>query len=603
MRCRATLKNRLREQLMAFCPRPTLPDRSSEVPVLNPEILCLFSAKQVKEIESLSRPLRVLQNEVLDMLAPAMTIYEMAEEAMERGESVDPMELREWTRRLIRYIGSISHRLTLQRRIQVLGTLNPRLKMVSSKMASRCTDGKLFAEDKVKLLKEIVKRFPQLTVSQNRLSARRYQLAARRPPSAATWQRRFPPGPHSRPRHPAAHQSPGLEGFPARNPAPASAPISPGPRAPGLLGGQPLPGGVGGPRNQDLQLPKRRPTPGKRYQCSGDGCRLACRSMKELLDHMRVHYRPTQSVEGKAFRCSAHGCAESFPDMQALMGHVKAHYKLNRYFKCENCMSRFQTYRSLFKHLHSCTDSATSSPSPAPAAEKPVSVPPPGLEGDPVGTPPEELPKLQSSVRQNALLPGPMEAALAADPLPASLRGALESVPALAHSFPLLEQPLFGPPSLARFSGPPPPPVAGPFLPFVHSTTYGLPQAAVQSRLRPLLPAPGLPVSNAVWKKSQGHSSNSRIVWEHTRGRYTCMQCPYSTASREEMTQHIDDHRKNPSPPGRLEADAEQQVHLLFANTVEEVVTSPLTKFTDDSKMGSEGQVLRIRQDLGRLWK
>uniref|UniRef100_A0A8D2Q5H5 C2H2-type domain-containing protein n=1 Tax=Varanus komodoensis TaxID=61221 RepID=A0A8D2Q5H5_VARKO len=187
-------------------------------------------------------------------------------------------------------------------------------------------------------------------------------------------------------------------------PAPASAPISPGPRAPGLLGGQPLPGGVGGPRNQDLQLPKRRPTPGKRYQCSGDGCRLACRSMKELLDHMRVHYRPTQSVEGKAFRCSAHGCAESFPDMQALMGHVKAHYKLNRYFKCENCMSRFQTYRSLFKHLHSCTDSATSSPSPAPAA-------------------------------------------LAADPLPASLRG---------------------------------------------------------SRLRPLLPAPGLPVSNAVWKKSQG---------------------------------------------------------------------------------------------------
>ncbi|XP_044289637.1 zinc finger protein 414 [Varanus komodoensis] len=345
-------------------------------------------------------------------------------------------------------------------------------------------------------------------------------------------------------------------------PAPASAPISPGPRAPGLLGGQPLPGGVGGPRNQDLQLPKRRPTPGKRYQCSGDGCRLACRSMKELLDHMRVHYRPTQSVEGKAFRCSAHGCAESFPDMQALMGHVKAHYKLNRYFKCENCMSRFQTYRSLFKHLHSCTDSATSSPSPAPAAEKPVSVPPPGLEGDPVGTPPEELPKLQSSVRQNALLPGPMEAALAADPLPASLRGALESVPALAHSFPLLEQPLFGPPSLARFSGPPPPPVAGPFLPFVHSTTYGLPQAAVQSRLRPLLPAPGLPVSNAVWKKSQGHSSNSRIVWEHTRGRYTCMQCPYSTASREEMTQHIDDHRKNPSPPGRLEADAEPSTVL-----------------------------------------
>ncbi|NXQ82546.1 ZN414 protein, partial [Nyctibius grandis] len=52
-----------------------------------------------------------------------------------------------------------------------------------------------------------------------------------------------------------------------------------------------------------------------------------------------------------------------------------------------------------------------------------------------------------------------------------------------------------------------------------------------------------------------GHSSNSRIVWEHTRGRYTCMQCPYSTASREEMTLHIEDHRKNPPPPGRLDTD------------------------------------------------
>lgn len=33
------------------------------------------------------------------------------------------------------------------------------------------------------------------------------------------------------------------------------------------------------------------------------------------------------------------------------------------------------------------------------------------------------------------------------------------------------------------------------------------------------------------------------------------MQCPYSTASREEMTLHIEDHRKNLPPPGRLDAD------------------------------------------------
>ncbi|NXM13754.1 ZN414 protein, partial [Ploceus nigricollis] len=58
-----------------------------------------------------------------------------------------------------------------------------------------------------------------------------------------------------------------------------------------------------------------------------------------------------------------------------------------------------------------------------------------------------------------------------------------------------------------------------------------------------------------------GHSSNRRIVWEHTRGRYSCTQCPFSTASREEMTLHIEDHRKNP-PPGRLEAEMDFGVGL-----------------------------------------
>ncbi|NWI67049.1 ZN414 protein, partial [Todus mexicanus] len=59
-----------------------------------------------------------------------------------------------------------------------------------------------------------------------------------------------------------------------------------------------------------------------------------------------------------------------------------------------------------------------------------------------------------------------------------------------------------------------------------------------------------------------GHSANSRIVWEHTRGRYTCTQCPYSTASRDEMTLHIEEHRKNPPAPGRLDTEMDFGVGL-----------------------------------------
>ncbi|NXA43238.1 ZN414 protein, partial [Eudromia elegans] len=51
-----------------------------------------------------------------------------------------------------------------------------------------------------------------------------------------------------------------------------------------------------------------------------------------------------------------------------------------------------------------------------------------------------------------------------------------------------------------------------------------------------------------------GHSSAGRIVWEHTRGRYSCTQCPFGTASRDDMTLHTEEHRK---PPARLQGDAE----------------------------------------------
>ncbi|XP_033926583.1 zinc finger protein 414 isoform X2 [Melopsittacus undulatus] len=348
----------------------------------------------------------------------------------------------------------------------------------------------------------------------------------------------------------------------------------------------PVPGSVGTPV-QELRPLKRRPVPGKHYQCSSYGCRMAFPSMQELMDHHRVHYRPTQSLEGKTFQCPTLGCTETFPSMQDLMAHMKVHYKPNRYFKCENCLLRFRTHRSLFKHLHVCSDS-TSSPTPPPKADKPIPPATSALDKDPPSKPPEGLPKLPSVIRpleKEALVPG-ADAAPVPGSLP-ELPGSLEALPLVSpapHPFPLLEPGLFGPSSLTRFSGPPPSSVPGPFLPYVHPSPYSLPQPAAQPRLRPYAPGHGLPVSNAVWKKSQGvsvspllpcfgsgvtpgHSSNSRIVWEHTRGRYTCMQCPYSSASRQEMTLHIEDHRKNPPAPGRMDTDMDFGVGLTSFHT------------------------------------
>nr|XP_020833828.1 zinc finger protein 414 isoform X1 [Phascolarctos cinereus] len=309
-------------------------------------------------------------------------------------------------------------------------------------------------------------------------------------------------------------------------------------------------GGVNSSPSDEPRLPKRRPpSSGRQFPCSSYGCRLAFPSPRELAQHLHSHLQPTQSMEGKLFHCSTPGCTETFPSMQELMAHTKLHYKPSRYFKCENCLLRFRTHRSLFKHLHVCSDQSHS-PAPPPA---PL---PPALE--------KELPDAQRPAG-----PSPDKAPLLT-PL------TLPPDPRPRAPFPLLEASLYGSAALPSYSSQASGPVPAPFLPYLGPSPYGLAPGSGPQRLRPFLPAQAqsLPSSGpgsssntntAVWKKNPGssgsprrlpgssegptgHSSTSRIVWEHTRGRYTCMQCPFSTASRPAMTLHLEDHRKTPPP-------------------------------------------------------
>ncbi|XP_021234317.1 zinc finger protein 414 [Numida meleagris] len=312
-------------------------------------------------------------------------------------------------------------------------------------------------------------------------------------------------------------------------------------------------GSGGAPPAQDLRLLKRRPAPGKHYACSSYGCKLAFPSMQELMDHLKVHYRPTQSLEGKTFQCPTLGCTETLPSMQDLMAHMKVHYKPNRYFKCENCLLRFRTHRSLFKHLHVCSDRASSPAPPPQKAEKPT---PPTQEKEPTAKPPPEgLPKPPTVIRHTekeaiATAPG-ADTASSLPELPGSLE-ALPLVPPAPHPFPLLEPNLFGPPTLTRFSGPPPPPPpppsSVPFLSYVHPPVpFGLPTA--QPRLRPCAPGHGPSASNAVWKKSQGERRRPLgqcFFCSRTRTRRRPARIPPTPRSPQPGAAHP--HRSLPHP-------------------------------------------------------
>ncbi|NXK48940.1 ZN414 protein, partial [Chauna torquata] len=259
--------------------------------------------------------------------------------------------------------------------------------------------------------------------------------------------------------------------------------------------------------------------------------------MQELMDHLKVHYRPTQSLEGKTFQCPTLGCMETFPSMQDLMAHMKVHYKPNRYFKLGDRGGHWlhpaRSCRAWFHRLNKWEGAA------AAWTQKPPLffwAPWPGWN----------LPALAPQVRRGNGQGG----GRAAQPCPMPTAGSaprLEVPPPQQGGDPCVRR--------ARSRGSYPHSLAG-AEPLRSAAPHPAPRGAPThggSRVSAVLPSS--PVL-------AGHSSNSRIVWEHTRGRYTCMQCPYSTASREEMTLHIEDHRKNPLPPGRLDADMDFGVGL-----------------------------------------
>ncbi|KAI4877999.1 hypothetical protein NFI96_012184, partial [Prochilodus magdalenae] len=53
--------------------------------------------------------------------------------------------------------------------------------------------------------------------------------------------------------------------------------------------------------------------------------------------------------------------------------------------------------------------------------------------------------------------------------------------------------------------------------------------------------------------KLHGQSFSSRILWEHTRGRYSCLQCGHCTPDRKEMTAHIEGQHRSPGGKSNLD--------------------------------------------------
>ncbi|XP_039531687.1 zinc finger protein 414 [Pimephales promelas] len=315
---------------------------------------------------------------------------------------------------------------------------------------------------------------------------------------------------------------------------------------------------------------------GCQMSCSFFGCKRTYNSPEALNSHLQDHQKNTaQSLPGKTFLCSHIGCDGSFNNMQQLMEHMRHHYKPNYFFLCESCRAKLRSYRTLLKHLQTCAKVAKNKAAVkietgmAPDAE-PASVPLTSGDMEPSGpllsaNVPEEMESMPSmpTLATHPTLANMSENSAFTNPTPPGPATLLLATLNLASNQNL--------PCKPESPYSPFPPTLSPVNPVF------LPDPGLQQQQRsprsgpPSLPSspplPSSPGSNAVWRKNQGQSFNCRILWEHTRGRYSCLQCGHCTPDRGEMTAHIDSQHKNPGGKVNGDPDSENGTASLLAKT------------------------------------
>ncbi|MEQ2295725.1 hypothetical protein AMECASPLE_017466 [Ameca splendens] len=289
----------------------------------------------------------------------------------------------------------------------------------------------------------------------------------------------------------------------------------------------------------------------RRLPCPMHGCKRLYTEMSALESHIKDHDIPAQSLPGKKLLCSSSGCSASFPSMQKLMEHTRHHYKANIYFQCESCRTKLRSYRGLLAHLHTCSKvpraKAKSSEPAAPLlavvgasnmTPKTTDLAPPQLESVSL---PQEVP-IQTI--------HPDESVPAVVPLPDSAEPPVLGPPILTLQEPHPSQRVT--PKLTEASSQPPlrdePSKLPAGLKLIAPKAAADPsdvQSQQQAHIRShgaVHTAPGSAAytpSAAIWRKNQAVSCYRRVLWEHTRGRYTCVQCGHTVTNRKEMTQHI----------------------------------------------------------------
>nr|XP_019963675.1 PREDICTED: zinc finger protein 414 [Paralichthys olivaceus] len=218
--------------------------------------------------------------------------------------------------------------------------------------------------------------------------------------------------------------------------------------------------------------------------------------------------------------------------MQKLMEHMRQHHKPNIFFLCESCRTKLRSYRGLLTHLHTCSKVPRGKTKPAEQTPpQPATVINPNMASISVDQKPQWQDSMSTTLQPSSQIPNQEGSFPIAVPQPDS--AAHPETPPI-H---LLKNGACNLPLSPNMDGP--------------SAASDLSDAQGQNQTQSRSPEPihhapvsaphSPPGSSAIWKKNQGMVCNRRILWEHTKGCYTCVQCGHISSNRKDMTQHIND--------------------------------------------------------------
>ncbi|XP_078518429.1 uncharacterized protein LOC144783208 [Lissotriton helveticus] len=166
LKIRQPLNQEVRSCLRSECPRPSLPNRVTATPEINPK-LCTFFAKYMKDPKKgIDRSWRACQDKLLDVVGPLTKIIELAERSRESGQPLPTDDIAGWAQRAMCLLGNANCALSAELRRSLLLKIDPKLGELSSSEAGPVAQGSLFGDPFVKELGKFVATFSAMGKAQ-----------------------------------------------------------------------------------------------------------------------------------------------------------------------------------------------------------------------------------------------------------------------------------------------------------------------------------------------------------------------------------------------------------------------------------------------------